>query len=271
MLPAMSLKTAARWFFGAVLIAIGVLALAEGGFGAILVPVPETAPARDLLAYLSTIVALGCGAGLIVRRTSAVAALVLLVYLVVWTALFKVPFIVRAPLEEVSYQSNGQNAVLIAAAWLLYAELAKGRNFLSGRAGVLIASLLYGFALIAFGLSHFSYLNMTAPLVPEWLPGTVFWAYFTGIIYLGSGLALVCRFAPRFGAFLAAIQITLITVLVWGPMVAAGNTEPMRWQETVVSVALMVAAWVIYASFNGRRWFEPFETPMLFRRTAASA
>jgi uncharacterized membrane protein len=266
----MSWKTAARWVFGATLIAIGIIALVEGGFGAIWRPVPETAPARDLLAYLCTIVALGCGAGLLVRRTSAAAALCLLIYLLVWTALFKVPFILRAPLEEVSYQSNGENAVLIAAAWLLYIELAGGPNFFSGRLGTRIAELLSTFALIAFGLSHFFYVNMTAPLVPAWLSAPLFWAYFTGCVYLATGLAFAFRLAPRLAAFVAALQITIITLIVWGPMLAAGNMEPFRWQETVVSWALTAASWVIAASFEGRRWLEPFDAPMLSRRRAAA-
>jgi uncharacterized membrane protein len=270
LLAAMSWKAAARRVFGLTLIAIGVLALVEGGFGLIWGPVPETVPARDLLAYLCTIVSLGCGAGLLARRTAAPAALVLLLFLLVWTALFKVPFLFRAPLEEVSYQSNGENAVLIAAAWLLYIELASGPNFFSGRVGTRIACLLYAFALIAFGLSHFFYVNMTAPLVPSWLPGPLFWAYFTGCVYLATGLAIAFRLAPLLGAVVAALQITLITLIVWGPMLAAGGMEPMRWQETVVSWALTAASWVIAASFEGRRWFEPFGTPALPRRRAAA-
>jgi uncharacterized membrane protein YphA (DoxX/SURF4 family) len=271
MFAVMSWKTAARWVFGVTLIAIGIIALVEGGFGPIWRPVPATAPGRDFLAYLCTIVSLGCGLGLLVRLTAAPAAIVLLVFLLVWAALFKVPFIIRAPLEEGSYQSNGENAVLIAAAWILYVELSKGRNFFSGRLGVRIALLLYGLALIAFGLSHFFYVNLTAPLVPEWLPGPLFWAYFTGCIYLVTGLAVACRLAPRFGAFVAALQITVITILVWGPMLAAGGMEPFRWQETVVSWALTAAAWVIAVSFEGRRWFEPFDAPMLSRGRAAAA
>lgn len=241
----MDWKTAARYLFALTLVAIAVIGLVSGTFAPIWQPVPETAPARDLLAYFSTVIALACGAGLLVGRTAGPAALVLLVVLIVWTMAFKFPFIVRAPLEEVSYQSNGENWVMIAAAWVLYAEVARGRPFPAGDAGLRIACLLYGLALIAFGFSHFVYLDMTAPLVPGWLPGPVFWAYATGVIYLASGLAVATGLAPRWGSLAAAAQITLITLLVWGPMLAAGGLSAMHWQETVVSWALTAAAWVL--------------------------
>jgi hypothetical protein len=168
----------------------------------------------------------------------------LLAYLVVWTLAFKLKFIVRAPLEEVSYQSNGENWVLIAATWVLYAE-AGWRTALAGQKGVRIAWILYGLALIAFGLSHFVYLNMTAPLVPSWLPGPVFWAYLTGSIYLMTGLAIDCGLRVRAAALLAAVQILLITVLVWGPMLLSGPMTAMHWQEAIVSWALTAGAFVL--------------------------
>jgi len=43
----------------------------------------------------------------------------------------------------------------------------------------------------------------------------------------------------------AAANITLITLLVWVPIVAAGGLTAMHWQETVVSCALMVSSWVL--------------------------
>jgi len=241
----MDWKTASRIAFGLTLVGIGVIGLVSGTFAPNWNPVPEAAPARALLAWLTTLVALGCGAGLLVRRTAAWAALVLTIFLVLWTAAFKFPYIVRGPLVEGSYQSNGENWVLIAAAWVLYAELASTRKFLSSDLGRRIAWLLYGLALIAFGLSHVFYLELTAPLVPAWLPGPVFWAYATGAIYTICGLAIATGLAPRLGALGATANITLITLLVWGPMVAAGGLTATHWQETVVSCALMTASWVL--------------------------
>jgi uncharacterized membrane protein len=253
--------------FAVTMIAIGLVGLIGGGFAPIWRPVPENAPARELLAYLTTFISLGCGAGLLLKRTRGTAALVLLSSLLVWTFLFKVPFIVRAPLEEVSYQSTGENAVLIAAAWILYVEFARHRNFLAGNRGRRIAVGLYGLALIAFGFSHFVYLNMTVPLVPGWLPEPVFWAYATGGIYLASGIAVATGLAARFGTLVAAVQITLISLLVWGPMVLAGGINAMHWQETIVSWGLTAGAWVIATSPNDRPWFE---TPLQSRQPSST-
>jgi uncharacterized membrane protein len=195
----------------------------------------------------------------LIKRTSAPAALPLLAYVLIWTIVFKVPFIIRAPLVEGSYQSCGENAVLIAGAWAVYVSNAERRKswsfgFLAGAAGLRTAHVIYGLALVAFGLSHFVYLNLTAPLVPAWLPAPVFWAYLTGLVYVLTGIALVTGILAQWGAAVAAFQIALITLLVWGPMVLSGQLSPMHSQETIVSWALTASAWVVATSFEGRWW-----------------
>jgi uncharacterized membrane protein YphA (DoxX/SURF4 family) len=245
---------ASRICFAVTMIAIGIIGLATGTFAPIWAGVPKTLPDRQFLAYLCTFVSLACGIALVPKRTAAAAALFLLVYLALWTVLFKVPFIIRAPLVEVSYQSTGENLVLVAAAWVLFAMLAKQRSFPSGTSGIRTARVLYGLALIAFGFSHFAYLNLTAPLVPAWLPPPTFWAYLTGVIYLLTGAALVTGLAARAAAVLAAVQIALITFLVWGPVVLRGHVGAGDFQETVVSWALTAGAWVMAASFDGQPW-----------------
>ena len=265
---AMNWRTASRLFFALTLFAIGMIGLATGGFAPIWGGVPKDLPDRQWLAYLCTLVSLACGAGLFAKRTVRAAALLLFVYLSAWTIFFKVPFIIREPLVEVSYQSTGENLVLVAAALVLYAELANGR--LAGKTGLRIATVLYGLALIAFGLSHFVYLSLTAPLVPAWLLAPLFWAYFTGVVYLLTGFFLVTGFGVRMAAVLAAVQIALITLLVWGPMVLAGDLSAMHWQETIVSWALTAGALVIAASFEGHPWFERFgrRTPDAAQRSS---
>jgi uncharacterized membrane protein len=255
----MNQRTLARLFFAVTMIAIGMVGVAGGGFAPIWRPVPHGFPARDLLAYLSTLVSLVTGVGLLVKRTAAASALILFLVFLAWVILFKGPFVLQAPLVEGTYQSIGENLVWVAAAWLIYGWSVEPNSkwnlgMLSGPVGQHAAYVLYGLALVAFGFSHFAYLELTAPLVPQWMQAPVFWAYLTGSIYLLSGFALLSVAAARAGAALAAINITLITLLVWGPMVLSGELSAMHWQETVVSTAIMASAWVIAASLADRRW-----------------
>ena len=171
--------------FAATMIALGILGLTKGDFAPIWQPVPEGLPAREALAYLCSFISLASGIGLLWRRAAAIAARALFVYLFLWLLLFKARFIIQAPTVEVSYQTCGETAVIVAGAWVLYAWFAADWDrrwlaFAIGDKGVRMARVLYALALIAFGLSHFAYVNMTAPLVPAWLPTHVFWAYFTG-------------------------------------------------------------------------------------------
>jgi uncharacterized membrane protein len=247
-------RTASHIFFALTIAAIGTIALVGGGFAPILAGVPKSLPDRRLLAYVCDFLLLVCGAGLLVRRTAAPAALVLLVYLIIWTILFKVPFIVRQPLVEVSYQTTGENAVLIAGAWALYVAFAPDAKWLrfrfaGGSLGLRIAYVLYGLALIAFGLSHFAYLDLTAPIIPSWIPGHVFWACFTGAAYVAAGFAIVSGVLARLAALLVALQIALITLLVWGPVVLSGHMSATDSQEPIVSWALTAAAFVLATSF----------------------
>lgn len=189
--------------FAATMIAVGALGLIRGDFAAIWQPVPAGLPGREALAVLCALVALATGTGLLWRRTAAIAARVLLGYLLLWMLLFKASGILRAPTTEVAYESCGETAVIVAAAWVLYAWFAGARDrrwlsFATGDSGVRLACMLYGLALVAFGLSHVAYAGETAALVPTWLPVPLVWTYFFGATYLAAGVAMLVGALARF-------------------------------------------------------------------------
>ena len=245
--------------FAVTMIGIGLMGLIQGDFAPIWQQIPEGLAGSRWLAYLCAFVSLGCGLGLLLRRTAAPAARVLFVFLFLWMLLVDGRFIVQAPLTEGSYQMTGETAVIVAAAWVLYAWFATDGDrrqigFAVGDRGVRLARILYGLALIAFGLSHFVYLELTTPLVPAWLPAHVFWAYFTGATFTVAGLAVISGVWSRLAAALSAWQIGLFTLIVWVPILAAGNVSAQHWIETVDSWVLTAAAWVVVDSYRNRPW-----------------
>jgi uncharacterized membrane protein len=240
-----------RWVFAATMIGLGVIGLVTGHFTPTWSGVPSGLPARAALAYLCALIALGCGAGLLWQRSAAVASRVLLVYLVLWFLVFRVPLVFEAPASSGAWWACGATAVMAAAAWVLYAGLNAG--FASGDNGVRIARMLYGLGVIPFGVAHFTFLERTVSLVPAWLPWHLAWAYLTGCAFIAAGLAVLSGVSARLAATLLAMQLGLFTLLVWVPILL-GSPSASDWNEFIESCALTAAAWVVAESYRSMPW-----------------
>ena len=236
--------------FAVTMIALGIMGFVQGGFTSTWTGVPKAVPAHAALTYLSALISVVCGIGLLWRRTALVASSVLLIYLLLWLALFRVSHIAFAPKSVDTWWGLGDTAVMIAAAWALSA------SFAGTDEGLRIARVFYGLALIPFGIAHFTNLNDTAPLVPSWLPWHVGLAYFTGAAFIAGGLAILTGIFARLAATLSVWQLGLFTLLVWGPVVVRGATAP-QWTEFVTSWVLTAAAWVVADSYRGVPWLAP--------------
>ena len=255
----MRIRSIGHAVFAATMLVLGILGLYKGDFTPVWAPVPKSLPASEMLVYLCACVSLASGIGLLFRRSAAIAARALFALLLVWWLLFRLPDIFRAPASQDSWSGTAETAVMVAAAWVLYAWIApdwdrRRLSFATGAQGLRGARILYGLAQIPFGAAHFTYLKETASLVPAWLPAHLFWAYFFGCTFLAAGVAILIGVFARLATVLSALQLGLFTFLVWLPIVAAGSKSSFQWSEAILSWALTSGAWVVADSYRGLPW-----------------
>ena len=242
-----------RIFFALGLIGLGILSLVYRDFALQWQPVPAWVPARGFLAHVSGTVMVGLGAGLLWRRAAALSSGVLLVYLLLWLLLLKLPHVVTAPLVEVNWLGFGEIAVIVAAGLVIFAAERGQREsskftFATGASGMRIARFLFALALIPVGLSHFVYAPQTIGFVPQWIPFRAFWAYLGGAGHIAAGLGVLFGVVPRLAALLEAAMIGVFTALVWVPLVIKTPTSQLNWTGFLVSWTIAAAAWVVAGS-----------------------
>src|SRR5690348_1924699 len=135
------------------MIGLGILGLMAGGdFAPVWQPAPNGLPAREALAYLTALVSLACGVGLLWRRTAAPAARLLFAWFLLWLLLLRLPAMLRA-FGVGSWWAASQTAVMVASAWVVHAWVAddwdrRHLGFVVGEKGARIASMLFGLGLI---------------------------------------------------------------------------------------------------------------------------
>jgi uncharacterized membrane protein len=243
--------------FAAAMMGLGLMGFATGDFAQIWQPVPKWVPGRTALVYLSALISLGSGIGLLFRRSATLASRVLFVALLVWLLVLRLPnLFYQTPLVLVAW-SCGATAVMVAGAWVLYGWFAGERErsrlgLLTDERGLHIARVLYGLSLIPFGLAHFMYVDATAPLIPNWLPWHEALAYFTGAAFIAAGLAVCVGVLGPLAAALSALQMGLFGLIVWVPRVLAGTVNDFQRGEFITTCALTAGAWVVADSYRAK-------------------
>jgi uncharacterized membrane protein len=228
-------------FYALGAIGLGLTGLAFGDFARQWQPVPGWLPMRTPLAYLSAALLLGAGIAALTPRWQLAGLSTLGIFFAAWTMLLKTPAIIAAP--------------AILGAWLGFAEISS-----LALAGLLAASSIsgfggaralrgmrigYGLCAIIFGLSHYVYADITASMVPEWLPERHFWAYLTGTGHLAAGLALVSGMMARLAARMFGLMMGSFVLLVHLPDTFAYPGQHAAWTIQFVALTLAGGAWLV--------------------------
>jgi uncharacterized membrane protein YphA (DoxX/SURF4 family) len=239
--------------YGLGVMALGLVSLAWGDFDPGQ-PVPKNFPDRTALAYAAAVFMFVAGAAIEWRRTAAWGAAALTAYYALVVVILMNGRLVLAHYAEFGSYSGAAEQLAIAAAGLIV--YAAGARVDAPRAARLtrLGQLAFGVCALLFGGAHFFYMNLTAPLVPQWLPPTQeFWAYATGVGQIAAGIAILTGVQARLAAILLTAMYVSFTLLVHAPMLLADPSSRINWSENALNLALIGAAWVVADSLAAVR------------------
>ena len=239
--------------YGLGVMALGAVCLAFGDFhpGQ---PVPKDFPDRTVLAYAAAAFMLVTGAALEWRRTLPWAAAAITAYFGLLVVILMDGHVLLSHYAEfLPYENIAIELAITAGGLIVYADSA---NIDAATAARLTraARIAFGLCALVFGTAHFEYMNLTAPLVPKWLPPSqLFWGYATGVAHIAAGVAILTGVKARLAAILLTIMFVSFSVLVHVPMVLATPSSHWIWNENAVNLALIGAAWVVADSLARSR------------------
>jgi uncharacterized membrane protein YphA (DoxX/SURF4 family) len=224
--------------------ALAVVCLAWGDFDPGQ-PVPEF-PGRTALAYAVAAFMLVAGAAVEWRRTVAWGAAALSAYYaLIVVVLMNVRVVLAHYAEFGTYSSIAEQLALAAGGLIVCAASARIDAAVAARL-TRLGQMTFGVCALLFGGAHFFYMNLTAPLVPTWLPPSQeFWGYATGVGHIAAGIAILTGVQARRAAILLTAMFASFTPLVHLPLVMAAPASYTNWAENALNLALTGAAWVV--------------------------
>jgi uncharacterized membrane protein len=111
---------------------------------------------------------------------------------------------------------------------------------------------LIAISLVVFAVQHFMYAQFVASLIPAWIPGRLFWAYFTGIAFIAAAISIATRRMLRTAGMLLGTMFSLWVILLHVPRVARAPHNGDEVTSLFVALAMSGVGFAL-ASASGNR------------------
>jgi uncharacterized membrane protein YphA (DoxX/SURF4 family) len=228
--------------------------LLYGRFMGGLPPVPPWTPGGRVLAYLMGVVLLAAGlsiATLWKARLSAIGLAVLFLLCVLFLHSLHASAILYNGVDRTrAFEALASSAMAFVLAGILPLEVGslEPRNILNKV--VTFGRMLFAISMIVFGVQHFMYAGFIAFLIPSWIPGHLFWAYFTGSAFIAAGLCIAIRIFAPLAATLLGIMFLLWVLVLHAPRVVAQPRNGDEWTSAFVALAFAGGSFILAAALS---------------------
>jgi len=111
-----------------------------------------------------------------------------------------------------------------------------------------LSRVFYAAPLALFGAEHLVAARGISQIVPPWMPGRLFWAYFVGTALIAAALSLVLAIQLRLSSTLLGVMFTLFVLLIHLPNVVANPKDRILWAVALRDLSFSGGAWALAGS-----------------------
>jgi uncharacterized membrane protein len=148
-------------------------------------------------------------------------------------------------------------AMLAAGIVFLVIGLSAAKTDIAQAAGLdkvaALSNLCFAIPLGVFGSLHLFGVQFVAPLVPEYMPWRLFWAYFVGVALLAASLSIATKIQVRWSGLLLGIMFFLFVAMMDIPGALATPKDRFGWTLALREMSFGSAGWVFAGAAMGGR------------------
>jgi uncharacterized membrane protein len=108
-----------------------------------------------------------------------------------------------------------------------------------------LGRIFVAISLVVFGVQHFLYGGFVAGLVPTFMPGRLFWAYFVGVAFVVAAVGMLVELMARPATTMLGMMFFLFVVLLHIPRIVGNSSDGNEWTSGLVALAMCGGAWVL--------------------------
>src|SRR5262245_48841814 len=252
------LTTIGRFFLAISMVAFGAQHFVHLDFVTRVFPkLPLWIPARVFLACVLGAFLVAAGAAMMIEKAARLTAMLLGAVILSSFLLLYFPLLLTNPPNGGLWTSAGKALALSGGSFLVAGSFpvkpASAANTLARAARALARLVPLGrFFLAAFlilcGIEHFIYVEIVTKMVPSWIPGGVFWTYFTGVALIAGGAGISVSITSRLAGALSGLMIFLWVVFLHIPRAAANLRDANEMTAVFEALAFSGAAFLVAAA-----------------------
>jgi uncharacterized membrane protein YphA (DoxX/SURF4 family) len=206
-------------------------------------------PAIPWLAWVTGMVLLVTGTKLILNLQTRVTAIFLGALFLLFVIFLEAPRTIASHFElrTITFET-----LAISGSALMLAESLSSGHSANPALRYLVHSgrYFFGISCLVFGIDHLMVLSFIASLEPYWMPFKMFWALFTGLGFIVTGICVMTKWLGRLSSTWLGIMF-LIWILVLhlprtlGFSAAGGGPHaPEEWSSTFIALAMCGGSWI---------------------------